>query len=215
MPAPACLARTAAEGSPCRRRSRRAPHRRGPSPASIRSSIDQAVAMQDDGPLERVGRAFGAGPVLLDDLGADPVGPPLQRARHGKTDVAAADDDDPLLLLRSSCRRSRACGSRPRHGTGRRSGRRRKLVAGSGANSRPSRRTPTTIARRVEKRSVNWRSGVFRTGQSSSSAMPRSCAWPSRKLSVSKAAGARALQRGLGHFAFGADHHVDGRWSRR
>ncbi len=35
---------------------------------------------------------------FLDDLGADALGPRLQRLGHRKTDVAAADDDDAFLL---------------------------------------------------------------------------------------------------------------------
>ena len=58
------------------------------------------------------------------------------------------------------------------------------------AGARPSRRMPTTMARKVENSSFNCRRGVSSTGQSSSSWMPRSWARPSMKLSVSKVAGA-------------------------
>jgi hypothetical protein len=68
-------------------------------PGLVQELHRQPVSVKHDGALERVGGALGAGAVLLDDLGAHPFGPRLERAGHGKTHVAAPDDDDPLLPL--------------------------------------------------------------------------------------------------------------------
>ena len=187
-------------------------HGIGPVDGGFGQDLDvHAVAVQHDGPLQRVCRKLGPGTAFLDDLGAHPVAARLQHAGNLKPHVARPDDHQPLLLAGALAEDVQ----RAVHILGMRKHidpvAREQLVGGVGREQpRVAAHADDDGTQRGEQFRQLPQGGVQHRTIIVQHDAQQLRTPPHETFGIKGGRGRQPLQRRLGHFLLGADDHVDG-----